>query len=52
MPNPLYCVTGAIDRLHERTLADWERLLGPDHPDTLRLRYNLANAYRDAGGAE
>ena len=34
--------------LHERTLADRERLLGPDHPDTLQSRNNLANAYQDA----
>ena len=35
--------------MHEQTLADHERILGPDHPDTLLLRSNLANAYRDAG---
>jgi hypothetical protein len=28
---------------------DAERLLGPDHPDTLTSRNNLANAYQDAG---
>ena len=28
-----------------------ERLLGPDHPDTLTSRNNLAIAYRDAGRA-
>ena len=26
-----------------------ERLLGPDHPDTLASRHNLAYAYRAAG---
>ena len=26
-----------------------ERLLGPDHPDTLASRHNLAGAYREAG---
>jgi hypothetical protein len=26
-----------------------ERILGPDHPDTLNSRNRLANAYRDAG---
>jgi hypothetical protein len=36
--------------LHEQTLADRERLLGPDHPDTLPSRSNLANAYWDMGG--
>ena len=25
------------------------RILGPDHPDTLTSRYNLAHAYREAG---
>ena len=33
----------------ERLVADQERVLGPDHPDTLTSRNNLANAYRDAG---
>jgi Tetratricopeptide repeat len=36
--------------LYERTLADCERLLGPDHPDTLTSRSNLAGAYESAGG--
>src|ERR1019366_15570 len=30
-------------------LADCERLLGPDHPDTLTSRNNLAGAYGSAG---
>jgi len=30
-------------------LADCERLLGPDHPDTLASRHNLAGAYESAG---
>ena len=33
----------------ERLVADQERVLGPDHPDTLSSRNNLANAYGDAG---
>ena len=33
----------------ERLLADQERVLGPDHPDTLTSRNNLAIAYQDAG---
>ena len=33
----------------ERLLADHERVLGVDHPDTLRTRGNLASAYQDAG---
>ena len=37
--------------LHERTLADCERVLGPDHPDTLTSRNNLAVAYQAAGRA-
>jgi len=35
--------------LHEQTLAARERVLGPDHPDTLQSRNNLANAYWAAG---
>ena len=35
--------------LHERTLADRERVLGPDHPDTLTSRNNLAAVYQAAG---
>jgi tetratricopeptide (TPR) repeat protein len=33
----------------ERLAADQERILGPDHPDTLAARNNLANAYWAAG---
>lgn len=35
--------------LFEATLAARERILGPDHPDTLTSRNNLATAYQDAG---
>ena len=35
----------------EQLLADQERVLGADHPDTLTSRNNLANAYHDAGRA-
>jgi tetratricopeptide (TPR) repeat protein len=35
--------------LGERTLADRERVLGPDHPDTLTSRSELAYAYESAG---
>ena len=35
--------------MYEQTLADRERVLGPDHPDTLLSRNNLALAYRAAG---
>src|SRR5690606_35110317 len=38
----------AIDR-YERALADTEQVLGPDHPDTLTSRNNLAGAYGAAG---
>ena len=38
--------------LHERTLADCERVLGPDRPATLNSRNNLADAYRAAGRAD
>jgi len=43
--------TGEAITLHEQTLADRERLLGPDHPDTLSSRDNLASAYQQAGRA-
>ncbi|MGW3478981.1 tetratricopeptide repeat protein, partial [Streptomyces althioticus] len=35
--------------LREHVLADRERLLGPDHPNTLSARNNLAISYSDAG---
>ena len=35
----------------EPLLADRERVLGPDHPDTLTSRNNLADAYQAAGRA-
>ena len=35
----------------EPLLADRERVLGPDHPDTLTARNNLAEAYQAAGRA-
>jgi Tetratricopeptide repeat len=38
--------------LQERTLADSERVLGADHPDTLTSRHNLAGAYQAAGRLE
>jgi hypothetical protein len=38
--------------LYEQTLADRERVLGPDHPDTLNSRDNLATAYQAAGRTE
>jgi hypothetical protein len=36
----------------EPLVADFERVLGPDHPGTLTSRDNLAEAYRAAGRAE
>ena len=36
----------------ERLVADQERALGPDHPDALSSRNNLAIAYRAAGRIE
>jgi hypothetical protein len=39
-------LTDAIS-LYEATLADRERVLGPDHPDTLRSSINLASALVD-----
>ena len=41
-------LTRAIPLL-ERTLADGERVLGEDHPETATWRNNLANAYQSAG---
>ncbi|VEG28712.1 tetratricopeptide repeat protein [Actinomyces howellii] len=38
----------AID-LYEQTLTDTQRILGPNHPDTLTTRSNLAYAYQDVG---
>jgi tetratricopeptide (TPR) repeat protein len=38
----------AID-IGQRALADCERVLGAEHPDTLASRNNLAYAYRSAG---
>jgi YD repeat-containing protein len=35
--------------LFERTFADFERVLGETHPDTLTSRNNLAYAYQAAG---
>ena len=35
--------------MHEQALAARERVLSPDHPDTLISRNNLALAYQDAG---
>jgi hypothetical protein len=35
--------------LFKRTLADCERVLGADHPNTLRSRNNLAMSYQAAG---
>ncbi|MEU0382767.1 tetratricopeptide repeat protein, partial [Streptomyces cyaneofuscatus] len=37
----------AVD-LHQRTLTDYERVLGPDHPNTLTSRSNLASALNAA----
>jgi len=34
--------------MYEQTVAAQERLLGADHPDTLRTRSNLATAYQEA----
>ncbi|MFI7896532.1 tetratricopeptide repeat protein, partial [Streptomyces sp. CACIS-1.16CA] len=35
--------------LHQHVLTDRERVLGPNHPDTLTSRNNLANALNDLG---
>nr|WP_324605243.1 tetratricopeptide repeat protein [Streptomyces purpeochromogenes] len=36
--------------LHRQNLADRERVLGPDHPDTLTSRNNLATAQARLAG--
>jgi hypothetical protein len=41
--------TGQSIVIGEPLLADQERMLGADHPDTLATRNNLATAYRAAG---
>ncbi|GLX92948.1 tetratricopeptide repeat protein [Herbidospora sp. NBRC 101105] len=46
--NQLADLARAIPLL-QQTLADMERLLGGDHPDTLTSRNNLAGAYESAG---
>ena len=49
-----YQSAGTLDQaipLYEQTLADRERVLGPEHPDTLTTRNNLAYAYQSAGGS-
>ncbi|GAB4212761.1 MAG: hypothetical protein OHK0022_49030 [Roseiflexaceae bacterium] len=38
--------------LYERALSIWERVLGPDHPDTARSLNNLAELYRAQGEYE
>ena len=34
---------------HQRACAGYERMLGPDHPETLGRRADLAHAYYAAG---
>ena len=40
---------GSALQLYEQTRADYERVLGTDHPNTLAYRANLANAYYKVG---
>ena len=47
---PFGRTAGRAIPLYESTLADRERVLGADHPDTLTSRNNLARAYHSAGG--
>ena len=35
--------------LYEQTLAEYERVAGPDHPHALTSRANLASAYHTVG---
>ena len=39
----------AAIQLYEQTIASCQRAHGPDHPDTLTLRANLAQAYYAVG---
>ena len=51
-PRRAYQDAGDLGRaipLYEQALADRQRVLGADHPDTLGSRNNLAAAYRAAG---
>jgi tetratricopeptide (TPR) repeat protein len=43
--------TSAAIAIGEPLVADSERVLGPDHPDTLTAQNNLAVAYQEAGRA-
>jgi tetratricopeptide (TPR) repeat protein len=43
---------GEAIALHQQTLADRERILGPGDPDTMASRNNLAYAYRCAAQPE
>ena len=49
--NDLGDSTAQAIQVGEPLLADLERVLGPDHPDTLQSRNNLAAAYVAAGRA-
>ena len=49
LPEPLGDSAAQSIAIAESLLADQERVLGNDHPDTLTTRNNLASAYRDAG---
>src|SRR5688572_17991568 len=41
--------TGAAVRLYESVVADYSRVLGADHPNTLKARRDLATSYHLAG---
>jgi hypothetical protein len=47
--NELGDSTGLAIAAGEALAADRERMLGTDHPDTLKSRNNLATAHQDAG---
>jgi len=47
--NELGDSTAQAIQIAEPLLADHEQILGPDHPDTLTSRNNLALAYQKAG---
>jgi tetratricopeptide (TPR) repeat protein len=50
-----YQEAGRLDRAlreYEAALAYAEKVLGPDHPDTLMVRNNIATVYQDAGNLD
>jgi Putative restriction endonuclease len=47
--SPHAAITNRLVRCFARALAIYETALGPEHPDTIRIRDNLANLRRAEG---